>query len=489
MIKYLFYSFFLYTYAFSQQKSEEYYASTININDLQKHLLIIASDSLEGRETGQRGQKRAAEYIARHFSNVGIKPYRDNTYYQEFPLLSQKITASNLDINGQLNYLEDYYCFPYFGSVFISFEELLFLGSRIETQQTIKGSVVVLNIDKMAFDWKSILETAKEKEAKAVIFVGANVGTQIKRYKKNYEKETKSSLIDGPEFNIPFLFVDKELFERATRLSLKKLKRKKRKNSPYSFAANGFFKTEVQTSKLVGENILGYIEGTDLKNELIVITAHYDHIGIHEGKIHNGADDDGSGTVSILEMAEAFSIAKSEGSGPRRSILFMPVSGEEMGLLGSAYYVENPVFKLENTVADLNIDMIGRMDEKHEGNPEYVYLIGSDKLSTELHKISEEANKNFTNLEIDYTFNDPNDPNQFFYRSDHYNFAKYNIPVIFYFNGVHKDYHKPTDTIEKIHFGKIEKITKLIFHTVWQLANQDKRIVVDVESDFKKARR
>jgi Zn-dependent M28 family amino/carboxypeptidase len=167
----------------------------------------------------------------------------------------------------------------------------------------------------------------------------------------------------------------------------------------------------------------------------------------------------------------------------------MPVAGEEMGLLGSSYYTENPVFPLKNTIADLNIDMIGRMDENHQGNPDYVYLIGADKLSTELHQLSENANTNYTQLELDYTFNDPNDPNRFYYRSDHYNFAKNNIPVIFYFNGVHADYHKPTDTVEKIHFGKIASISKLIFHTAWQLVNQDKRIEVDVESDFKNNRK
>ncbi|MFT4877807.1 MAG: Zn-dependent M28 family amino/carboxypeptidase, partial [bacterium] len=251
----------------------------------------------------------------------------------------------------------------------------------------------------------------------------------------------------------------------------------------------GSFSTEVKENLLQGENVLGYLEGSDLKEELLVITAHYDHLGIHDGVIHNGADDDGSGTVAVLELAEAFAKAKAAGNGPRRSILFMPVAGEEMGLLGSSYYAENPVFPLENTIADLNIDMIGRMDENHEGNPDYVYLIGADKLSTELHQISEDANTYYTQLELDYTFNDPEDPNRFYYRSDHYNFAKNNIPVIFYFNGVHADYHKATDTVEKIHFGKIAAISKLIFHTAWQLVNQDKRIEVDVKSDFKNNRR
>jgi Zn-dependent M28 family amino/carboxypeptidase len=157
----------------------------------------------------------------------------------------------------------------------------------------------------------------------------------------------------------------------------------------------------------------------------------------------------------------------------------MTVSGEEKGLLGSSYYSEHPEFPLKNTVCDLNIDMIGRRDEKHKDNPDYIYLIGSDKLSSQLHAISENANKTYSNLELDYTYNDEKDKNRFYYRSDHYNFAKKGIPVIFYFNGVHADYHKETDEVEKIEFSKMEKITRLVFFTAWELANRNERIIVD----------
>jgi Zn-dependent M28 family amino/carboxypeptidase len=161
----------------------------------------------------------------------------------------------------------------------------------------------------------------------------------------------------------------------------------------------------------------------------------------------------------------------------------MTVSGEEKGLLGSEWYADHPVFPLENTVANLNIDMIGRTDEAHEDNPNYIYLIGSDRLSTELHRISEEANTTYSGLELDYTYNDPNDPNRFYYRSDHYNFAKNGIPVIFYFSGVHEDYHQPTDTPDKIMYDKMVPIARLVFHTAWDLANREKRIVVDVPQE------
>jgi Zn-dependent M28 family amino/carboxypeptidase len=229
------------------------------------------------------------------------------------------------------------------------------------------------------------------------------------------------------------------------------------------------------------ENVLGFIEGSDKKDEYVIITAHYDHIGINDGEVYNGADDDGSGTVAVMEIAQAFAQAKKEGHGPRRSILFMAVTGEEKGLLGSSYYVNNPVIPLEKTITNLNIDMIGRIDEVHESNPEYVYLIGSDKLSKGLHDVSEWVNSTYTNLRLDYKFNDENDPNRYYYRSDHYNFAKNNIPVIFYFNGTHADYHKATDTIDKIAFDLLEKRSRLVFHTAWEVANREESISVDVQ--------
>ncbi|RYZ47736.1 MAG: M28 family peptidase, partial [Sphingobacteriales bacterium] len=242
-------------------------------------------------------------------------------------------------------------------------------------------------------------------------------------------------------------------------------------------------KAERKKEKFITENVLGYVEGTDLKDEVIVITAHYDHIGVQDGKVYNGADDDGSGTVAVLEMAQAFAEAKQAGKGPRRSMLFMPVTGEEKGLLGSEYYTSHPVLPLESTVANLNIDMIGRTDEKYNDDRNYVYIIGSDRLSTDLHNINEEANNTHTQLKLDYTYNDPADPNQFYFRSDHYNFAKNNIPIIFYFNGVHEDYHQHTDEVEKILFDKIEKITHLVFYTAWDIANRNERPVVDKKGE------
>lgn len=227
------------------------------------------------------------------------------------------------------------------------------------------------------------------------------------------------------------------------------------------------------------ENVWAFIEGSEHPEEIVVVSAHYDHVGMKNGEIYNGADDDGSGTVALLEIAQAFQIAKNEGNGPKRSILILHVTGEEHGLHGSRFYSENPLFPLKNTVADVNIDMIGRRDDLHKNTNDYVYVIGSDYLSTDLYNICEDVNKKYINTNLDYKFNDRKDPNRFYYRSDHYNFAKNGIPSVFLFNGVHADYHKATDEVDKIEFDALAKRTQLAFAIAWEIANREKRIVVD----------
>ena len=232
--------------------------------------------------------------------------------------------------------------------------------------------------------------------------------------------------------------------------------------------------------KLNSINVASIIEGSHYPNEYIVITAHLDHVGIEGEDIFNGADDDGSGSMALLEIAQAFKMASLDGHGPKRSIVILHVSAEEKGLLGSEYYTDNPLYPLEDTITNLNIDMIGRTDPTRDSdNDNYIYLIGTDRLSSMLHETSERVNKNTVDLELDYRFNAWDDPNRFYERSDHYNFAKNNIPVIFYFSGTHEDYHGPGDTPDKIRYDLLTKRTKLIFHTAWEIANMDDKIVVD----------
>lgn len=251
----------------------------------------------------------------------------------------------------------------------------------------------------------------------------------------------------------------------------------------YQNIPKDFFLDDIKSS----ENVLAFIEGSEKPDEILILSAHLDHLGISDdGSINYGADDDGSGTVALMEMAQAFALARKEGQGPKRSILFLHLTAEEIGKMGSEYYTKNPVFPLENTIVDLNIDMIGRVDKVHENNKNYIYLIGSDRLSKELHYISEKVNKSYYNIDLDYRYNVKGERNNYYSRSDHYNFAKNGIPVIFYFNGEHQDYHLPTDTPDKIEYNLLEKRTKLVFATAWQLANQDHRLAVDENNELLK---
>ena len=288
-------------------------------------------------------------------------------------------------------------------------------------------------------------------------------------------------------------FMGREAGTEGETLAINFLKDYYKSNGISGGASDGSYFQEMTVTDRNGNsidsyNVLAYIEGSDKSNEVLVITSHLDHIGVEaDGQINNGADDDGSGTVAMMEIAEAFIEAKEDGNGPRRSVLFLHVSAEEKGLLGSKYYTDNPIYPLTNTVANLNIDMIGRVDSLHIKQPDYIYLIGSDILSEDLHDVSEKANQDYVGLTIDYRYNDPTTlvyefgrwrENRYYYRSYHYHFIKNNIPAIFYFNGTHKDYHAPTDTAEKINYSLLEKRTRLIFHTAWEIVNREQRLTL-----------
>jgi hypothetical protein len=241
------------------------------------------------------------------------------------------------------------------------------------------------------------------------------------------------------------------------------------------------------------KNVVGVVEGSDpkLKDTYVVYGAHYDHSGYIEGapragrgnrpvdpndRIYNGADDDGSGTVAIMAIARAFA----QGPRPKRSLLFVWHAGEESGLLGSRYHADHPVVPLDKMVAQLNMDMVGRNRDDKPEESSTVYVIGSDRISTELHNVNEEANASLPKpLTMDYELNDPADPQSFYTRSDHYSYASKGIPIIFYFTGTHPDYHQVSDTVDKIHFDKIQRIAQLAYETGRRVANQDRAPVRD----------
>lgn len=490
------------------------YGNLISEDSLRKHLMVIASDEFEGRDTGKPGQKKAAEYLARHFERWGLEQVADSGYFQRFYVGKNKIDTAVIRMNDEeFMLIDDFYFFnPLAAEGTRSFKELRFLGYGIDDSLYSDYEGIAENLENIVIweeepideeenyllsgngfnsDWSRDfslkLQTARDKGVKNLFIVNDDYETVIGRL-SGYLKMARTTLWEGekeePEMSVFYISP-----QTASKMLGKKYKPVRiaekiaRKSKSETFMVSGDFEIVVQKEqeKLSTENVLGYIEGSDRSEELLVITAHYDHLGMRDGKIYNGADDDGSGTVALMEIARVMSKMKSEGIAPRRSVLFMAVSGEEKGLLGSLFYTNNPVFSLDSTVANLNIDMIGRNDEDHAPNSEYIYVIGSDRLSTTLHNISEETNDICCNIELDYTYNDPNDPNRFYYRSDHYNFVKKNIPAIFYFSGVHEDYHKPTDTPDKIQYEKLTSIVKLIFHTAWNVANTEQSIEVDVE--------
>lgn len=483
------------------------YAGCISADSMSKNLHVLASDEYEGRETGKKGQKMAAAYIARQFKISGIPPYSENTYYQEFSLNVILPEPAEVFVDGK-QYIgnKDYYNYPEQAERSIETDSILFLGYGIQEDRyndyknidvnnkvvmmlagepILKDSISLITGKKTKSLWSTYtkvkLEKARDSGVKMLLIVVDDVEKDLIDNKHRLESPAMKLEINNEGMMI--IYISKQMANDILRKeSIESLIQKiSITQQPLNIAVKTNFVIHVKNKlQSVGsENVLGYIEGSDLKEELIVITAHYDHLGTDGKTVYNGADDDGSGTVAVIELARIFAKAKNEGHGPRRSVLFMTVAGEEKGLLGSAFYVKNPVYLIKNTVCDLNIDMIGRVDVKHEKNANYIYLIGSDKLSSTLHAISENANRTYTNIELDYTYNDEHDKNRFYYRSDHYNFAKKGIPVIFYFNGVHADYHKETDEVEKINFEKMEKITRLVFYTAWEISNRNERIKVD----------
>lgn len=481
------------------------YAESITSAELKEMLYIYASDEFEGRNTGEKGQKLAVDYLKSQYKSMGVpSALVGDDYFQEVPLQKQKVAKAQLSVNGK---------------AFNSFEDHIVLALPNNLNTTTNVVYVGYGIDTDTYsDYKNLdvsgkIVLAKTGEPKDANGNYITTGT-AEATKWSGGRQALSSKRDAAKANgaAAILFMEPEMFPRyapyfkaqaesgeAGRISLKSnekgfgfimitenLAKSLHPNintdsTPKMLSTSLEINAKNQSEDVNSENVVAYIKGSEKPNEYIVISAHLDHEGIKNGEIYNGADDDGSGTVAILEIAEAFKLAEKAGHGPKRSVVFLHVTGEEKGLLGSSYYTDmDPVFPLEDTVANLNIDMIGRTDPKREqGKRNYIYLIGSDKLSTELHELSEAANNKYTNIELDYTFNDENDPNRFYYRSDHYNFAKNNVPVIFYFNGTHDDYHKPSDTVEKIQYDLLENRTRLIFYTAWEIANRDNRLIVD----------
>ena len=484
------------------QSGPEKYAELITPSDLREKLEIIASDALEGRATGSRGQKMAAAFIGYHFEDLGLKAPVDGSFYQRFQLY--KNIPGEVYLTVGRNRFENFEDIIYYGKDNSGGDvtiPVIFGGKgRAEDigQLPLEGKGVLI-MQEPEGDYRAAVSLARTKKAEMIFILNTTDPGAFQEYARQFESflsDGRLSLKKPPtaDKSAGIFFVSPGAAETIFNTTIEKLSEAAsmdpQKNPLRRIVAGKVtYRTSVETVTVNTENVLGYLEGTDKKDEVIVITAHYDHIGKkREGEgdlINNGADDDGSGTVAVMQLARAFAQAKKEGKGPRRSILFMTVAGEENGLLGSEYYTQYPVFPLSGTVVNLNIDMIGRRDEQHRESPPYFYVIGADKLSADLHALSESVNEKYTGLLFDYTYNDENHPARLYYRSDHWNFAQKNIPIIFYFDGIHEDYHLPSDEVDKIEFDLLTVRAKCIFFTAWEIANREERIRPDIQKTKK----
>ncbi len=485
-------------FCYGQKKTDpSVFGNSIKAENLQKHLYEIAGPAYEGRETATAGQRKAASYIENYFKSLGLKPGNKDSFQLAYPVFQDSLLSSGIAINGISYSINKDFDIRISSAYSTSFgtSDIVFAGFGISDSirddykglQVAGKIVLVLNsyppgliqaqTNRRAFNPYAKQDAAQAHGAIAVFIIQEDfphqgVPDKGMMYRNYYRSKVRpNSFYISVPMARSIMGQDYELAKTGI-LGHK------------TYTANIWLSIQKETKMLQSTDVLGYLEGTDLKEQLLVISAHYDHLGKKDSIIYFGADDDGSGTVSLLELAAAFSKAKASGKGPRRSILFLANSGEEKGLWGSEYYTENPVYPLDKTTADLNIDMIGRKDQgKKQGDSNnYIYIVGDNKLSTDLHKISIEMNKKYTGLELDYKFNDPKDPERIYYRSDHYNFARKGVPIIFYFDGIHADYHKPSDTPDKINYDLMTKRAKLVFYTAWEMANRDDMLKRDLPS-------
>jgi Peptidase family M28 len=491
MKKFFFIGFiFISVFTEAQKKSNPTpFANTITADDLKHHLYIVASKEMEGRETATPGQRRAAAYIEQQFRLFGLLPGNNGSYQLFYNIYQDSLLKAIVEINGQPYDIDKDFAITV-GQSYPStyrFSEVAFVGYGISDSSRddykgldVRGKPVLILAGNPPNSKNtgtfSKIEAAQKNGAAAILMIATN-----------FPHQNKTNPLGNMYVSAFRKSINPNQFAVSEKIAVAVMgedyqKAKSGTVQPKIYTVNILLELNKNTTTLQSSNVIGLLEGTDLKNEYVFITGHYDHLGKRDTVIFYGADDDGSGTVSVLEIAEAFSKAKEAGKGPRRSIVFMTVSGEEKGLWGSAYYGEHPVFPLEKTTVDLNIDMIGRIDPKRTqgDSTNYVYVVGDDKLSSDLRTISEATNKKYTKMELDYKYNDPKDPERIYFRSDHYNFAKNGVPIIFYFNGTHKDYHRPTDTPDKINYELMQKRARFVFYTAWEMANRNDMLKRDI---------
>ena len=503
---------------------------TISANQMKDYLTFIASDEMEGRDTPSRGLDTTAKFLALNLTRWGFKPAGDNgTFFQNIELRRNRTDSgkTKVEVNDKaLNFGTDY--LPVAGTGNVS-GQLVFAGNgwflkskEFDAYKGVDaaGKIAVVFVTPNAMprgatrtdltgkageDYMSPIEYARSKGVVGLIYVAdaqylTNRQRLMTRGSTVVAKFQNPSAATAPAApTIPSIAISSDT-AKALFAGEKDAEAVFADSSgaklPAPFLMNEQKKVTMNlasSSETVGtQNVVAVWEGSDpvLKSEYVALGAHYDHVGSGcgpaniEDTICNGADDDGSGTTAMLAMAEALAKAPTR---PKRSMLFVWHCGEEKGLWGSRYFTEYPTVPLNAIVAQLNMDMLGRSKAEGDTNtrnkdlsgPNAIYVIGSTMMSTELGELVNSVNKSYLNLTYDTRYDDPKDPNRFFYRSDHWNYAKKGIPIIFFFDGVHEDYHRKSDTADKIDYQKMEKVTRTVYMTAWEIANRAARLKVD----------
>ena len=502
---------------------------TINVEQMRAYLSFIASDEMEGRDTPSRGLDTTAKFLALNLSRWGFKPAGDEgTFFQKMALRRDAIDGAktSAEIDGQkFSFGEDFV--P--NTVQATLQgPLVFAGNGwvIKSKNLnpyegvdVKGKIIVVMgqpfpgfprgvtradlAGRQGTDWSSPTNYAQQHGAKGVLVIADPQTLQnweqlraraaqggrltVEKFTTQQSAPTVSNVLMS--MNMANALLKGEKLDAAA-LASKLSAGEALPTFELSSGKNVKINITVKNERPMTQNVVAVWEGSDpnLKNEYVAVGAHYDHVGIcapgSADQICNGADDDGSGTTAMLAMAEALARAKQR---PKRSVLFVWHAGEEKGLWGSRYFAENPTVPLDKIVTQLNMDMIGRSKKDGDTNsrnqslsgPNTVYVIGSKMMSTELGELSERVNASYLNMQLDYRYDDPADPNRFFFRSDHINYARKGIPIIFYFDGVHEDYHRPGDEPQKIDYEKLQRITRTVYVTLWEIAIRPARPKVD----------
>ncbi|MCA1557201.1 MAG: M20/M25/M40 family metallo-hydrolase [Acidobacteria bacterium] len=509
-------------------------AESITAAQLKDYLSFVASDEMEGRDTPSRGLDTTAKFIALNLSRWGFKPGGDDgTFFQKIAMRRFKINpaGTRAEMSGQsFSYGSDFLAStsagvasPGGGS---ASGQLVYVGNgwvikakNIDAYKgvDVKDKIMIVSGGtlpkgvtfsdlrdlKQGVDYDSPLTYAQSHGARGLIYI-PNANALINWERSGQQAVTRGSQPVVERFQqstsapaLPIITASLGMLDtifRGEQVNGAEMFRRRIVEEPgaaFALAPTkvmSFTVTAIRES--VGtQNVVGIWEGSDpvLKNEYVAIGAHYDHVGVSMtitgDAIFNGADDDGSGTVAVLAMAEAFA----QSPRPKRSIILIWHCGEEKGLWGSRYFTENPTVPLNQIVTQLNIDMIGRSKREGDTNrrnaelsgPNEIYVIGSKMMSTELGALSDRVNQSYLNITFNFKYDDPNDPNRFFFRSDHFNYARRGVPIIFYFDGEHEDYHRPGDEVAKIDFQKMEKVSRTIFLTGWEIANLPARPKID----------